>query len=159
MTMNADDFKRECEARTVNERARFLQMAGHQHEYDAHAYMFTAIQSLIDLIGYYSDDTIDEWQNELLCVIDNDHAEEILCCGYDNNAFANARSAAYRSFATEVDAYAAIRVHMTPEELTLLSNMVDNVWDAVDDGDADLEAVMRHEFNVAATWLEQRRIK
>ena len=157
--MNAEQFKRECEARTVNERARFEPLFSHRSNFDVHPYVLTAVQSLIDLIGYSSDSTIDEWQNELLCVIDNDHAEEIISCGYATDVCDDPKSAEYRAYCTEIESYAAIRNHMTAEELTLLSNMADNVWDAVDDGDADLEATMRHEFNVAATWIEQRRIK
>ena len=157
--MNAEQFKRECEARTVNERARFEPLFSHRYNYNVHTYMFTAVQSLIDLIGYASDSTIDEWQNEILSVLDNDHAEENASCGYDNGLFEDRTSGEYRSFCSEIESYAAIRNHMTAEELTLLSNMTDNVWDAVDDADTDFDAVMRHEFNVAAIWIEQRRIK
>ena len=161
MTTNIEEFKRKCEEATVNERKRFEPLFSHRHDFDVHPYVFTAVQSLIDLIGYCSDSTLDEFQNEILCVVSQDDAEEILSCGYATTVCDDPKTAEYRAFCTEVDSYAAIRNHMTPEELDLIEHMAVNVFDAHDtDPDVvDADAVMRHEFNVAATWIEQRRIK
>lgn len=118
-----------------------------------HRFVTDSMSALIDLIGYHSDSTIDEYQNEILPIIDApDYAEEYAACGYDNDAFADPESPEYRSFASEVAVLFAVHNQLSEFELTFLRNMSD-MWKLFDESD-DFDQALLDLFDSQMAILE-----
>ena len=125
----------------------------HNHKWSHHQYMFKAAKSLAELIEYASDSTIDEYENELDCVLDQDCAEENLACGYGPRAFDDPTSGDYRSFCTEIEEYQAIRNHLTDDEKQQLQ-LISPVWELAENPDArNLKIELQELFDNLMKWL------
>lgn len=155
MTMNNDsEFRREIAERTRPHTER-LQTFKNQRIVPVHNFVIVQMHNLIDLIGYASDSTIDEYQNALFPFIDElDEVEEMLACGYDDELFSDPTSAEYRSFATEVEESRAVFNHLTDEEKQFLRNQSD-MWGLLEnDDERPFEEKLIELFNNQMTILE-----
>lgn len=150
----ASEFRREIAERTRPYVER-LQTFKNRPVVPVHSFVITAMTNLIDLIGYASDSTIDEYQNSIDPVIEGiDTIEEYTSCGYDNELFADPTSAEYRSYATEVAELMAIHENLTEWEIEFLRDQSDIITLVDDEEIDDLEAALVKMFDTQMTILE-----
>lgn len=145
-------FYADIENRTRDLTARVDAYTRYERPKAVHPFVIEVANQIIDLIGYASDSTIDEYQNSIDPYIDApDYAEEYASCGYDNELFRDPTSAEYRAFATEVDGYFAVYNHLSPAELELIKSVSD-AWGAAESDDFD--ATLLEWFDRVMTFAE-----
>lgn len=168
MTRNIDTihFYANIENRTRDLTARV-------HEYECrgglrtvHPFVITVANALIDLIGYSSDSTIDEYQNSIDPYVDApNYAKAIAAAGsfYYNGEHPDPTSAEYRAYATEVDEYFAVYNHLSDAERKLITSVSD-VWGLLDTvglhsgtGDDLYEIGLREWFDRVMTFAESAK--
>lgn len=149
---HVDAFNADIENRTrdLTKRVDDFTMYGPHY---VHPFVITVARHIIDLIGYHSDSTIDEYQNSIDPYIDApDYAEEYAICGYDDDIAQHPESAEYRAFCTEVDEYFAVYNHLSDAERELIASVSDVI--SVVDSDDDLDTVLRGWFDRVMTYAE-----
>lgn len=152
---NVSEFRREIAERTRPYVER-LSAFNNQHAVPVHNFVVIQMHNLIDLIGYASDSSIDEYQNALFPFIDElDEVEEMIACSYDDNLFSDPTSAEYRSFATEVEESRAVFNHLTDWEKQFLRNQSD-MWGLLENPDDErpFEEKLVELFDAQMTILE-----
>jgi hypothetical protein len=126
-----------------------------------HPFVIDTAKRIIDLIGYASDSSLDDYGNWVDSHVDVDYMEEYLVCGYNDDAMRDPNSAEYRAFATEVDEHMSVYNHLTDAERKLLSSVSD-VWGFVDDDLHDdknlLDTGLREYFDRVMTFAETAAI-
>jgi hypothetical protein len=123
-----------------------------------HPFVITVATAIVDLIGYHSDSSIDEYQNSINPYIDApDYAEEYAICGYDDKLMSDPTSAEYRAFATEVDEYFAVYNHLSDAERELIASVSD-AWAIFDEYVTDaVDAILRGWFDRVMTYAENSK--
>jgi len=151
MTTN-DEFRNEIRIRTQPHVDR-LNAFSARNPRPVHSFVIQAMENLIDLIGYHSDSTIDEYQNSIDPYIDApDYAEEYASCGYPEDVCNDPDSADYRSMSSEIEEYFAVFNHLSDWEIAFLRDQ-SNIVSMVDEYD-DISEPLVELFNAQMTKLE-----
>lgn len=153
---DVDKFNELREQRVAAQRERVIKLRD-EHPPRVHKFVVDTMISLVDLMVYHSDSTLDEYSNAIDEVVDVDQREAMLSCGYDNDLFADPTSAEYRTFASECDAAEAIRKHLTETEIEILNDVAD-VWSLADadygDDDNGFDDALARMFDAAMTRID-----